>query len=145
MTTAAERHGLDDRNLPSEEARALPFFAYGIFMPGEIAYFQIKPFIQAEASESVEVAGQLWGRDGVPILVESERAGTVTGWKLTFKVGTELDAYKAIGAMEPKAQYRWTRTDGMNVLVARSPRKGSEPTAQGVWHGSWCDRLQRGP
>jgi hypothetical protein len=45
----------------------LPFFAYGLFRPGQIAYFQIREYVQ-EAIAGVEVKGQLRIRDGLPMI-----------------------------------------------------------------------------
>lgn len=117
-----------------------PFFAYGIFKPGEIAYFQIKR-LEPIGVEKAEVSGALRSRDGVLLLVETHSGSPIQGWRITFKPGVEAGtaAYQAIGAMEPRAQYRWGSHRGMNVLYARSPNKGSEETSEHLWRGSWDD------
>lgn len=42
------------------------FFAYGIFRPGELAFFQIREFLQ-EVSNPAYATGSLRLRDGLPI------------------------------------------------------------------------------
>lgn len=115
----------------------LPFFAYGIFQPGEIAFFQIRDAVAAVAP--AQVSGNLRIRDGVPILDPDARNGTVAGWRIEFKdVAAAETAYAAIDGMEPKRQYRWTPPDGgMNVLAGRG-RTGSLPMEDTAW-SSWRD------
>jgi len=107
------------------------YFAYGLLKPGELAYGQIEPFVDG-APVPAHVEGQLYVRDGLPLLVLSDR-GIVSGHLMRFRVGTSTDAYKAISIFEPKKHYRWKaatiRTKGeeetANVLVGREPKKGS--------------------
>lgn len=110
--------------LPEEENRGLPFFAYGIFMPGEIAFFQIKQHADPQRSSKASLPGALRSRDGLLVLVDIDRGSPIHGWSVVFREGEGPDAYQAIGAMEPRSQYRWAAKAGMNVLVARSPDKG---------------------
>lgn len=114
----------------------LPFFAYGIFSPGQIAFFQIKNFVRQVTDASV--TGVLRIRDGVPVLDATARSGTVDGYRIEFKDADSRLAYEAIANVEPKAQYRWDTDGGMNVLIGRSPRAGAHPMDTGPW-SSWSD------
>jgi hypothetical protein len=123
----------------------LPFFAYGLFRPGQIAYFQIREYVQ-EAIAGVEVKGQLRIRDGLP-MIDPGGNGTVDGVLIRFKDGNALEAYDRIARLEPDKQYRWDNAIvhdcRVNVLFGRSPRKGSiafEETDEHEWN-SWNDPL----
>jgi hypothetical protein len=48
---------------PGTADLGLPFFAYGIFSPGQIAFFQIKNYVRQVTAASA--AGNLRIRDGV--------------------------------------------------------------------------------
>lgn len=114
----------------------LPFFAYGIFMPGEIAFFQIKDHVQGVAPAST--AGQLLIRDGVPVLDRTADDESTDGFKIEFKPGHGRTAYSAIQSMEPSSQYKWQPADGMNVLAGFKPKNGSRPLYGEAW-SSWRD------
>ncbi len=107
--------------LPSQGRRgpdpSLPFFAYGLFKPGEIAFFQIKDFVQAVVP--ISVPGALLIRDGVVVLDGTRTKEVASGVRVEFRDGAT--AYDAIQQMEPATQYKWTRADDMNVLAAVKP------------------------
>jgi hypothetical protein len=44
-----------------------PFFAYGIFRPGQLGFFQLKDLV-SEILDPNEIAGSLLLRDGLPII-----------------------------------------------------------------------------
>lgn len=117
------------------ERQGLPFFAYGVFRPGQLAFHRLKPFV--EAVRVACVRGELRVRDGLPIL-DPDCDGTVTGSLLPFRSPVAADAYQAIVDLEPDRQYRWDErsVDGApaNVLVGKSPKKGSV-VAEGTWDG----------
>src|SRR5437867_1426934 len=106
-----------------------PFFAYGLFRPGQLAFFQLRELV-SNVAEPVEVAGSLLLRDGLPI-IDAAGHGRVKGALMTFVPERAAAAYDRISAMEPDKHYRWheAQADGkpVNVLVGRSPSKGSEP------------------
>ncbi|WP_131813883.1 hypothetical protein [Mycolicibacter kumamotonensis] len=113
----------------------LPFFAYGIFSPGQIAFFQIKSYVHQVTD--AHVAGMLRIRDGVPVLDATARSEVVNGYRIEFDDAFAEPAYQAIQRMEPSTQYRWDNDGEMNVLVGRKPKRGSRPMAPG-W-SSWRD------
>lgn len=120
----------------------LPFFAYGLFRPGQLAFFQLRELVHRVA-DPAQVAGSLRLRDGLPIIHPEER-GTVRGALLTFLPERTEAAYDRISAMEPDKHYLWRETSvngiSANVLVGRSPEKGSVPCEQAEWNG-WNDPL----
>jgi hypothetical protein len=115
----------------------LPFLAYGIFRPGQLAFFQLTDFVGGVV-DPVPVPGQLLVRDGLPT-VEFPPAGdsAIEGALLHFRSGTEAPAYNRISDMEPDAQYRWETHKGVNILVARQPSHGSDKDIES-WDG-WQD------
>lgn len=120
----------------------MPFFAYGLFRPGQLAFFQLRELV-GSVSEPAQVAGRLYLRDGLPIADPNGR-GFIKGALLTFLPEQAGEAYGRIAAMEPGKHYRWDEVliDGVsiNVLIGKSPRRGSVPCEDAEWNG-WCDPL----
>ena len=84
----------------------LPFFAYGAFKPGELAFAQIREYLSSEPSP-VFAEGHLKVRDGLP-LFDPNGSGNVRGFLLNFSPETGKLAYEKICAFEPKNIYFWT-------------------------------------
>jgi hypothetical protein len=120
----------------------LPFFAYGLFRPGQLAYFQLHEFVR-KMIESASVPGSLLLRDGLPIL-DPKGFGHIEGALLTFLPNQAAEAYGRISSMEPDKHYLWLETQAgdklVNVLAGRSPSKGSVPLDKKPWNG-WKDPL----
>ena len=77
----------EDRTLELPEDINLPFFAYGIFKPGQIAHPKIKRFVD-EYTNNVKISYLMKHRDGVPILIEGENERFQTeGTIIKFKEG----------------------------------------------------------
>jgi hypothetical protein len=111
---------------------SLPFFAYGLFRPGQLGYLRLKKFVCVPVRDC-SVSGTLLERDGLPI-IDPEGASSVSGDLLIFHDGAALQAYEAVIDLEPRSQYLWNRRDvqmpnglesAANVLDGRTPRKGS--------------------
>lgn len=121
---------------------SLPFFAYGIFRPGQLGYFQLREFVH-EIAEPLEIDGMLLLRDGLPI-IDPNGTGRIKGVLLTFQATRADEAYGRIAALEPDKHYRWgtSLTKGVpaNVLFGRSPKKGSVYCEDAEWNG-WDDPL----
>lgn len=119
-----------------------PFFAYGVFKPGQLAFFQLRGLV-SKVTDPAQVAGRLLLRDGLPI-IDPEGYGHVKGALVTFLPERAAEAYNRISAMEPDRHYHWheAQVDGepANALVGRSPRKGSVPCEDDEWNG-WSDPL----
>ena len=108
----------------------LPFFAYGIFKPGQLAYSKIKNRVDEESLKNVEVNYGMRLRDGVPILINSKNDFHQTnGFLITFKKGNEKQAYKTISNTLLRKLYKWDtiEIDGKkaNVLFGVNPDNGS--------------------
>lgn len=76
-----------------------PFFAYGIFRPGQLGFFQLREFVQ-NISDTIEIAGTLHLRDGLPI-VDQQGNGRVKGRLLQFSKEDAGKAYDRILELEP--------------------------------------------
>ena len=120
----------------------LPFFAYGIFKPGQLAFFQLKEMVKTTI-EPATIRGQLLMRDGL-LIMDLGQEGTVNGALLEFNPDMRHEAYERISLMEPDKQYRWEKAmvgqELANVLVGKSPRKGSVSYDEIDWNG-WEDPL----
>lgn len=121
---------------------ALPFFAYGIFRPGQLGFFQLKDLV-CDISDLTYVAGTLLLRDGLPIIDPSGN-GQVRGRVLEFIPEKASEAYSRICALEPDKHYQWAQAQAaqtnVNVLLGRSPRKGSVDCEDEEWD-CWDDPL----
>lgn len=115
---------------------SLPFFTYGIFKPGELGFNQIGQFVN-DASESL-VEGNLWIRDGLPLLDLSEY-GNVRGNLIHFKTDKVGDAFDVIMEMEPTDHYYWavieTDLGKANCLLGIKPKNGSRHYEDDSWNG----------
>ena len=91
------------------EDLTLPFFAYGIFKPGQIAYGQIKRYVEGNPTmEIVDYETQY--RDGVPILIGEKSDHLQTrGYLIHFD--DPQSAYERIGMSEPEELYEWRVID----------------------------------
>jgi len=118
----------------------LPFFAYGLFRPGQLGFLRLKPHV-ARSQSTWEMSGSMLDRDRLP-LYEPSGSGTVQGALISFRGGAQNEAYSAVTAIEPAKQYRWDEQEARfgdarqvaNVLIARFPRKGTVPM-DGEWDG----------
>ena len=63
----------------------LPYFAYGLFKPGELAHTQLEPFVDPVKAQ---VSGALYVRDGLPLLVPGG-ANTIRGFLLHFSSASD--------------------------------------------------------
>jgi hypothetical protein len=127
-------------NHPTDTER--PFFAYGLFRPGQLAFFQLRELVSS-ITDPTQVKGSLLLRDGLPIMDQRGQGG-VNGSLIIFLPGRAAEAYARISAMEPGKHYRWheTEVDGTsaNVLIGLYPQKGSVPCEDAEWNG-WHDPL----
>ena len=117
----------------------LPFFAYGIFKPGQLGYLRLTGLV-ANAVPDCEIKGALLVRDGLPIVDEKpDFPATCTGTMLTFNLASVEAAYRKIAEIEPDKHYRWgvasVQGTDVNVLFGRSPKKGSVFCEDAEWDG----------
>ena len=105
---------------------SLPFFAYGVLKPGEIAYSRIKDLIYEKNEACVNYS--MRHRDGVPVLFSKENDHEETcGYLFHFSDGDE--AYETIIDTISGNLYKWGTIDigkeKANVLFGRKPSNGS--------------------
>lgn len=138
----------EPKPLDPPERTDLPYFAYGLFKPGELAHGQIEEFLEESPVEE-QVTGVLYVRDGLPLLRPGGR-DLVVGYLLRFREGKAEEAYARICAFEPRKHYRWNTVTlaktgaTANALLGRSPEKGSIRDEGGVWVADWTRCLPRG-
>jgi hypothetical protein len=127
---------------------ALPFFAYGLYKPGELAFSQIREFVR-ERPEVACVPGDLHLRDGLPLYsAEAASHPGVDGYLIRFRSDVAGEAYRRISDFEPKEQYKWGVVDvpdqhcTANVLIGRAIHKGSHHYRGRSWSG-WGDPVFR--
>ena len=95
----------------------LPFFAYGIFKPNQIAFPNIE--FEVETFEEIEIDHHTkFLRDGVSFIFPDEDGKKVKGYKIYFKKGFSKTAYFKISNKEPQSLYTWAEIQGMNAMVA---------------------------
>jgi len=130
---------------------SLPFFAYGVFQPGQLGFLRLKGFVSHVHDACAN--GALYERDGLPLFVPGQ-GGPVHGKVLFFTEGTASEAYLKVAELEPRKVYCWTKVcysekgnpqEGVpgaqaNVLKGRSPEKGSSDIHLSKWDGR-CDPL----
>ena len=116
------------------ENMELPFFAYGIFKPGQIAYYSIKNYIQGNPIES-NVHHEMKYRDGIPILCgEKNDVYRTKGYLIKFH--NPERAYNRIGKAQVEELYQWKKIDvggvEANALVGKDMQKGCLDNSQRV-------------
>jgi len=106
---------------------SLPFFAYGIFKPGQLCYSRIGDLV--ENSTKRTVPGILKERDGIPLLVLGNRCSNIKGYLINFIAGEEDKAYDQIIGIEPDEVYRWelvkVNDSDANILAGKREQRGS--------------------
>ena len=73
---------------------SLPFFAYGIFKPGQLCFSRISDLVEKTVENTV--GGYLKERDGIPLLILGNNYSRIKGYLIYFRVGKEGDAYNRI-------------------------------------------------
>jgi len=112
-------------NPPNEVS--LPFFAYGLFKPGQLCFSSICDIVK----KTVEctVPGILKERDGIPLLVLGSSHFSIKGYLIYFDAGKEDEAYDRIIGIEPDKVYRWVtikvNDSRANALIGRREQRGS--------------------
>ncbi len=113
-------------NLPKDPKK--PFFTYGIFRPGEIAFQIISDYVDFNRIEKRTIEGSLKLRDG--ILIYDQKGGDeIQGYLLFFKEGMETEAYNSIVSLEPGNYYMWNEDQSkyrkeFNILHGKKIIKG---------------------
>lgn len=127
-------------SMPPPSYGDLPFFAYGLFKPGQLGFDSLRPnVLTVDGEEGMD--GVLYERDGVPLLVQRPEGSKnrVQGTLITFAPESVGEVYTSIASIEPECVYKWatlTTAKGIkaNVLVATS-LEGAEEVPGGNWDG----------
>lgn len=113
---------------PNDENIKKPFFAYGIFKPGQIAFPKIEKYVWK--CEPNEIPRKMLIRDGVPIIDNKESLLQITkGYKIYFNNEECESAYMEISKTEPYQLYEWDVIDingeECNILIGKDSKLGS--------------------
>lgn len=131
--------------MQNPKSTALPFFAYGLFKPGQLGFERLEPHV-ADCRMRCIADGTLWLRDGIP-LFESGTGYRTSGALIYFRVGDSDVAYSRVSEIEPDDQYYWGEIDityheghrdvleSANVLVGKKPQRGSVGFQGSDWDG----------
>lgn len=103
-------------NLPHDTS--LPFFAYGIFKPGQLCFSRINDLVEKTIEGTV--GGVLKERDGIPLLIIGSNYSRIKGYLIHFRSGKEDEAYNRIIGIEPDEVYRWENIRVNDALVANA-------------------------
>lgn len=112
-----------------------PFFAYGVFKEGELAYAQIRDHV--ETTERAQVSGSLFHEDGLILLHPYEQDELVSGNLIEFRDQKHArKAYQKITDSEPISHYIWSTLkldepsdQTANVLIDKRLAEQSGSTA----------------
>jgi hypothetical protein len=130
-------------NNPSNST--LPFFAYGLFKPGQLGFERIEQPVH-DCRMHCATVGTLWIRDGIPLL-EPGGNNTTFGALVYFRPADAALAYQRISEIEPDEQYYWGEIDATyrtshrdlaetaNALIGRKPQRGSRGFEGVDWDG----------
>jgi hypothetical protein len=117
---------LKKMKLPKDISK--PFFSYGIFRPGEIAFQIISDYVDLNRIENKIIMGSLKLRDGI-LIFDQNGKDSVQGYLLFFKEGAESSAYESIVNVEPGNYYKWDEDQSkfknqFNILHGKTVDKG---------------------
>lgn len=121
----------------------LSYVAYGLFKPNELAYNQIREFVE-DAPKRISINGSLYVRDGLPLL-KIGGSEIVRGYLITFRKRSSKEAYEKISKFEPEKHYGWeeyklNNENFANILIGRDPERASVHLEENEWN-SYNDPL----
>lgn len=109
---------------PNDDKLNNMFFTYGIFKPGQLAYSQIKKYVDDEPIK-MSIKYEMFYRDGIPLIANTPNDKYETsGYLIKFN---DPEAYNIIGKAEPSKLYEWGELDGkpINILFGIDYDKGT--------------------
>jgi len=113
---------------------SLPFFAYGVFKPGQLAYSRIKDFVDGKPIRC-SVEHTLYERDGIPFASENDTNSKTEGYVIHFKEDCRELAYDMIRKTESAKFYRWKTTETkfgeVNILFGKKPSRSTPSQVKG--------------
>ena len=83
----------------------LPYFAYGLFKPDQLAYNKIKNLTKKH--HSGKIYAEIYLKDGIVLLKPKTCKSLINGELYYFKEDMKNLAYDNIRAFEPKKFYKW--------------------------------------
>ncbi len=108
----------------------LPFFAYGIFKPGQLAYSKIVDFVKRPIPSQINY--KMLMRDGVPLIVPPKNNKVhynTEGYLIYFYEESRKNAYEVIIRNQTEKLYRWeviqVGENKANVLMGVNPELGT--------------------
>ena len=133
------RFSKKEQNMKSPANTNLPYFDYGLFKPGELAFKKIADFLNASPEHYTINGLFLWLRDGVPLLGDHYYGTPVSGVILRFQPKNASQAYEIISEFAGWVQYEWNTLHltvnkiAVNVLWGKQPEKGSDRIIGDNW------------
>ena len=119
----------EERTLDIPKDTTLPFFAYGIYKPGQLAYSKIENCVKTHYN--YEINYRMLMRDGVPLITpagDKSRARTA-GYLIYFNEKCSKTAYETISENMHAKLYEWKEIkvgeNRVNVLMGVKPKMGS--------------------
>lgn len=120
----------DNNPLKPPKNTDLPFFAYGIFKPHQIAYSRIENHVRKYFEYEIDY--DMLIRDGVPLIVpqKGKSYAKTKGHLIYFKEDHSKQAYETISKTEYEKLYKWEEiyvdeNNKANVLMGANPKMGS--------------------
>ena len=119
----------EERTLEIPKDTTLPFFAYGIYKPGQLAYSKIKNCVKKHYSHKINY--KMLMRDGIPLIMPAgNKSHTQTaGYLIYFNEQCSKTAYETISANMNEKLYEWNdikvSENRANVLMGANPKMGS--------------------
>ena len=110
----------DNAGLPDEENMNLPFLTYGFFKPHQIAYSQIKKYVDRRKIQKVKVYYKLKNVNGMPVLLNESTDYPAQAYIITFENHGREDAYEHIGKTKNMHVYSW------NVITVETEKGENE-------------------
>jgi hypothetical protein len=113
--------------LPKTQYLKLPFFAYGIFKPGQLAYPEIEEYVKGEPSAEI-INHEMRYRDGLALIFSEEnKTYKTSGYLMEFK--NPKTAYRLISKSQNENLYEWKQIQvngkPANALVGVDANNGS--------------------
>ena len=129
-------------DIPNYEDRKLPFFAYGVFKEGQLAYSRIKECVR-KVEKKHRAQYKMGIRDGIPTLFFDETDDFTLGDLIYFNEEDREEAYETISSTQSKKLYVWKKikVNGTyaNALVANHPEKGTSDLIKGNSYDGFDD------
>lgn len=132
----------ENKYLGFPEDCSLPFFAYGIFKPGQLAYSRIREYCIEDELKSARAPHELYERDGIPFICKKESENKTCGYLIKFNENDSKNAYEIIRKTESPTFYEWgtchINDEKCNILFGINtdksrPRRNHDNSYNGYW------------